>query len=373
MRRLVVLSVVVAAVFGLSVTAAAQEAYCTLGQYVWGHETREFNGLPIQDVLDGLITNADPLVIGMSGRGVTFMEGSEPTITAGLTASWKPAPLPEDLGDAVVDSTCVLPSDFPANKKGKFRGSLFGETIALSLNTRLDPALFDLEVCPVMLTVGALPGEDGLHGTEDDLLCDDCDTMTIHISEEVFAALGDTSGAGVTVGDILGLANLTLAGQDTLFDLTPKQVHAAVKNLNRGFKRCRFLVDCTDALADSFEIIDVKTIVRPDDPPEGGSRSTITEFGEGALSLRSTSPVSDLAVISYSVPEPSRVRVSVYNVAGREVDVIVDGEVNQRDNFIQMPIDSSRMPSGVYFVRMIATGTASRRAYTATSRMLVLR
>ncbi|MCK4510147.1 T9SS type A sorting domain-containing protein [bacterium] len=373
MRRLVVLSMVVAAVLGVSVAAGAQEAYCTLGQYVWGHETREFNGIPIPVLLDSLITGADPLVIGMPGRGVTFLDGSEPTITDGLTASWKAAPLPEDLGDAVIDSACALPPEFPANRKGKFRGSLFGETIALALNTRLDPDLFDLEVCPVMMTVGALPGEDGLYGTADDSLCADCDTMTIRIPEEVLAALGDTSGVGTTVGDILGLANLTLAGQDTLFDVTPKQVNEAVKILNRGFKRCRFLVDCTDALPDSFEIIDVKAAVRSDGPPEDGSRWDGAAFERGELSLRPASPVSDLAVISYSIPEPCRVRLSVYNIAGREVDVIVDGEINQRDNFIQVAIDSGRMPSGVYFVRMTATGTASGRAYSQAGKMLVVR
>jgi hypothetical protein len=372
MNRHIVLFAVVF-VLALSPPVCAQETYCTLGQQVWGHGTREFNGVTIPTILDSLITAADPLVIGMPGRSVTFLDGSEPTITAGLTASWKPAPLPEDLGDAVIDSTCALPDEFPADKKGKFRGSLFGETIALSLNTRLDPDLFGLEVCPVMLTVGALPGDDGLYGTADDSLCADCDTMTIRIPDEVLAALGDTSGIGTTVGDILGLANLTLAGQDTLFDVTPKQVNEAVKVINRGFKRCRFLVDCISALPDSLEIIEIKGIVHPNDPPGGDARlsGNVSEWGE--LSLRSTSPVSDMAVITYSVPEPCRVRISVYSVAGREVDVIVDGEVNQRDNFIQMPIDSGRMPSGVYFVRMSATGTASGRAYTQTGKMLVLR
>ena len=309
----------------------------------------------------------------MPGRGVTFLDGSESTITAGLSASWRAAPFPEDLGDAVIDSTCVLPDEFPANKKGKFRGSLFGETIALSLNTRLAPGLFDLEVCPLMLTVGALPGEDGLYGTADDSPCTDCDTMSIRIPEEVLAALGDTLGTGTTVGDILGLANLTLAGQDTLFDVTPRQVNAALKVLNRGFKRCRFLVDCVSALPDSIVIIEIKGIVHPDDTPGGGTRAERAASEWGELALRSSSPVSDMAVIAYSVPEPSRVRISVYNVAGREVDVIVDGEVNQRDNFIQVPIDSGRMPSGVYFVRMSATGTSSGRTYTQTGKMLVLR
>ncbi len=373
MRNLGTLALVLVVTLGFSATAVAQESYCTLSQQVWGHATREFNGVAIPAILDSLITDADPLVIGMPGRGVTFTEGSETTITRGLAASWKAAPLPEDLGDAVIDSTCVLPDEFPASKNGKFRGSLFGETIALSLNTRLDPDLFGLEVCPVMLTVGALPGEDGLYGTADDSLCADCDTMTIRIPEEVLAALGDTSGVGTTVGDILGLANLTLAGQDTLFDVTPKQVQQAVKVLNRAFKRCRFLVDCVSALPDSIDIIEIKGVVHPNDPPDGRESADGATSDWGELSLRSTSPVSDMASIAYSVPEPCRVRISVYSVAGREVDVLVDGQVNQRDNFIQMPIDSGRMPSGVYFVRMSATGTASGRDYTQTGKMLVLR
>jgi len=39
MKRLVVLSMVVAAMFGLSVAAAAQEAYCTLGPVSYTHLT----------------------------------------------------------------------------------------------------------------------------------------------------------------------------------------------------------------------------------------------------------------------------------------------------------------------------------------------
>jgi hypothetical protein len=80
-----------------------------------------------------------------------------------------------------------------------------------------------------------------------------------------------------------------------------------------------------------------------------------------------------MATIAYSVPEPCDVRISIYNVAGREVGVLVDGEVNQRDGLVQVPVDRGRVPSGVYFVRMTATGTASGRAYSQTGKMLVLR
>ena len=85
MRRVLVLLVVVF-VLVAALPAASQDAYCTLGQYVWGHETREFNDVPLPTLLDSLITASEPLTIGMPGRGVSFLDGSEPTITAGLTA-----------------------------------------------------------------------------------------------------------------------------------------------------------------------------------------------------------------------------------------------------------------------------------------------
>jgi hypothetical protein len=371
MTRSACLAVVVILVFVSG--AGAQDAYCTLGQYVWGHATREFNNIAMPVLLDSLITDVDPLAVGMPGRGVTFLDGSEPTITTGLTASWKPAPLPDDLGDAVVDSTCVLPPGFPAKKNGKFRGSLLGETIALSLNTRLDPDLLTLEVCPVMLTVRAAPGPDGLHGTTDDSLCARCDTMTVRIPEEVLTALGDSTGAAVTVGDILGLANLTLAGQDTLFDVTARRVYDAVKVINRGFKDCRYLVSCNSGAPDTVFAVDYRDAIFPDDPRIGGSEAADSDREWGELSLVTASPVSDVAVVHYGLPEPCRLTISIYSVAGRLLDVLIDGEVNQPSGFIQVPIEAGRMPSGVYFVRMVARGSASGRGYSASDKMLVLR
>ena len=76
---------------------------------------------------------------------------------------------------------------------------------------------------------------------------------------------------------------------------------------------------------------------------------------------------------SRSVRRVGRGSLSVYNIAGREVDVIVDGEINQRDNFIQVAIDSGRMPSCARGRRPTATGTASGRAYSQTGKMLVVR
>jgi hypothetical protein len=283
-------------------------------------------------------------------------------------------PLPEDLGDAVIDSTCELPPEFPAQKNGKFRNSLLGETIALSLNTVLDAELPLLEVCPVMYTVAALPGEDGLYGTEDDSLCAGCDTMTIRIPEEVLEALSDTTGTGVTVGDILGLANLTLAGQDTLYDLTPKQVATAVKVINRGFKRCRYLVDCVDSESDTveIEIIDIKMGTGWWGDGDGGPETRSATKDEGT-SLSVAGSTTGPSTIHFAVPEPCRARITVYDVAGREVDVILEGDVAQGAGSVGMSMLSDGLPSGVYFVRLQATGTSTGRSYSETGKMLIVR
>jgi len=102
--------------------------------------------------------------------------------------------------------------------------------------------------------VAGFAGPDSLYGTEDDTTSAVCDTMTIRIPTAVLSALQDSMGVSATVGNVLEFANIALAGEET-YDATLKGVWHAVKNLNRAFKRCRFLVYCQQ---DSVVVIDVK-------------------------------------------------------------------------------------------------------------------
>lgn len=364
MRHLIVLSTSVLLL--VPVLAPAQESYTTLEENTWGNPHKSFNFVTIPDWVDSLVSESSPLVVGKPGRSLTFYDGAEPAILAGLPASGQPAALPDSLGDAAVDSTCALPEDLPAHKKGKLKNSLLGETIALALNTRLDPDLIDLDVCSVMLTVAGCAGPDSLYGTADDTLCAACDTMTIRIPEAVMSAVKDSLGNPATVSSILDFANTALAGEDT-YDATLKGVWHAVKNINRAFKGCRFLVDCVEDT--SFVPIEAKS---PSGGSDGPERSG--EISGSSVTLATTSPVMSSAVVHFAVPEPSAVDLVLYNVAGREVAVLMDDFHCDQSAYIEFPIDrQGRMPSGVYFVRLSARAVGSGAQYHKTAKMLIVR
>ena len=112
--------------------------------------------------------------------------------------------------------TQVYSSAIPLTSKGKFKNVLLGQTIALSLNIRLDNDLAGVGLCPVMITQASLPGPDGIHGTSDDILdpgpdgipgSGDEDIYTFTIPASVFTAL-DSLGLSHTVSGLLQLANI---------------------------------------------------------------------------------------------------------------------------------------------------------------------
>lgn len=358
MRLLKSLLVVVVVMFPLLVHA--QESYCTLEDALWGNEHQSFNDVPIPALLDSLIPPGVPLTVGIPGRSVSFADGSEPCILAGLPAGGSYGALTGDFVDAVVDTECVLPEGFPANRKGKFNSSLLGETIALSLNVRLDPDLASVEVTDLMLTVQALPGEDGLSGTADDSLCAECDTMTVRIPEDVLAAISDSMGVDPTVSALLDLANASLAGET--YGVAYKYVWKAVKNINRAFKDCRFLVGAED-IPDIIPIVETMS---------GGSGREAEGHSDAFLSLAAEAGLGDVASVRLSVPETSELTLAVYTVAGRRAAAVVERTVGEGETVLDLP-SGGRLRSGVYFVRAVAEGVQTGRTATKTVKLIVVR
>lgn len=360
-------AVIVAGMLVSPVVAQGQMSYTTLGDHDYGNPHKSFNGVGIPAWIDSLV-GVDPLVLGTSGRSLTFQDGSEACIIAGLPAFGKPAAFPEALGDAVVDSTCELPPELPASHHGKLKNQLLGETIALSLNARLDPDLVDLDVCPWMFTVQGLAGPDGLYGTMDDTMCVDCDTMTIRIPDTVIAAIADSMGGVPTVGTVLEFANMALGGGG-IYDASYHDVWHAVKNLNRAFKGCRFLVACEADSADSVEVFPTCASLEGHVSTEYHGAMT-----DGATWLAAASPVRDGATIRYSVPEASHVRIVAYNVAGREVAVMTDREVAAGAGAVEVALDrTNALASGVYLIRMTATSLTSGEKYAQMGKMIIVR
>jgi len=336
-------------------TLFAQTAYSTLDDATWGNENASFRETPIPVLLDSLIAG-EPLVLGAPGRSVAFEDGSEPCILMGLPSSGRPLALPE-IGDAVVDSSCVLPADFPANRHGKFKNSLLGETIALSLNVRMDMGLGDVLVEPIMETVQALPGEDGVWGTSDDTLCADCDTMTIKIPGSVLAAVADSMGLDPTINGVLAFANSALGGE--AYGVRYRDTWHAVKNLNRGFRRSRCLLESAP--------IDTIIPVFLTGPP---TRTSTDDSARSVVLWASSSP--GRSVVHLELPEAADVRVAAYNVAGRRVATLVDEVCRAGELRLDFPPEGS-LPSAVYFVRASVVSEATGDTVVRTSKVLLVR
>lgn len=89
----------------------------------------------------------------------------------------------------------------------------------------------------------------------------------------------------------------------------------------------------------------------------GGSYTSVAEVELGlapkefTLSQNYPNPFNPTTNIEFTVPEDGRASVRIYDVLGREVAIIFDGEV--KAGYVQRAIfDASRLSTGFYFARL---------------------
>jgi hypothetical protein len=72
-----------------------------------------------------------------------------------------------------------------------------------------------------------------------------------------------------------------------------------------------------------------------------------TEF---ELSQNYPNPFNPETSIEYALPENAKIRLSVFNMLGQEVQVLVDGQMEA--GYHKATFDGADMSSGVYFYRL---------------------
>ncbi len=85
-----------------------------------------------------------------------------------------------------------------------------------------------------------------------------------------------------------------------------------------------------------------------------------------ALLQNSPNPFNPRTAISYQLPAVGRIRLTIYDLLGREVKTLVDGTVNA--GLHTVTFDAGGLASGVYFCRL-----CSASGFVATRRMMLLR
>jgi hypothetical protein len=84
-----------------------------------------------------------------------------------------------------------------------------------------------------------------------------------------------------------------------------------------------------------------------------------------ALRQNYPNPFNPSTTLRYALPRPTVVQISVYDILGREVATLVQGQRPAGSHTVAF--DASLLPGGVYFARLIAGGAIH------TLKMLLLR
>jgi len=100
------------------------------------------------------------------------------------------------------------------------------------------------------------------------------------------------------------------------------------------------------------------------------NQTTSVEYNGGnpvhyALAQNYPNPFNPSTTIRFTIPRPGLVTLRVYNVLGREVATLVNGDLSSGS--YQVTFEASGLASGVYFYRLVTPG------YVETKKMLLLK
>ncbi len=144
-------------------------------------------------------------------------------------------------------------------------------------------------------------------------------------------------------GGVLG--GVTQTGATFTFtSASPATVFFPIERADPEVARVSFFLKVTDACQQTVDVDPAFALAA------GADEALVTALGQAR-----PNPTRDRAVIDYSLAEAGRVRLVVYDVLGREVATLVDGQVEAGAH--EATFEGGSFPSGVYVYRLVAGAT----------------
>jgi len=341
-----------------------QVQFLTLTQGFYGNDGGKecSSGKTAAQLITSALSTGD-LQVGLSGRSFTLRQSvaadDATCLIMRLPAGGASKQLPS--GNGVFSTNCNTTTNLPL-KNGKFSNILLGQTITLGLNLKFEPTLGNRPLTDVFMTTQAMDYVDGICRNGNDVPLASSD-RSFYIPPPVLSALGVNN----KVGDLYALANSGLGGAATgVSGSAPlDSIALALRAINNGFDNFRRLV--------AFSPAPLAPLGRTESA-DGGP--ILTTPGEYSLSVNYPNPFNPATIIKFALPEPSVVRLSVFNMLGEEVSRLADGVVEVGDHSIAWnanDVHGRTLSSGVYFYRLHATSLTGGKGFSKVQKMLLLK
>lgn len=306
----------------LTVQAVPQE-YCAYLQSYWGSSTAtSCNGTTSSAMLPGLLSTT--LASGYNNRQILFTSGDVSCLQSKLpTTNQNSSSLPNGI------VTCSNATGNGYTNNGKFNNNLLGQSIALALSIRHNPALGNLAITGPYITTWAASA--CVNGT------------AVPNTRQVFALPASVvtyMGTSNTVNDLLLLANKglgnALPGNAPSKDL----IASACLTIINAFDHCRILTGFTQTSA--------------------GARVTEVNLDDQDPTYMQVfpNPTQDKATVSFVATGGSRTVLEVYNMNGALQTSVLDATMPE-DGMYTFDLDCTTFTKGIYFVRLTVDNQTS--------------
>ena len=201
---------------------------------------------------------------------------------------------------------------------GRFKNTLLGQAIALSLNLRMNTGLGNLRVTTSTFTTWASTAcvnGNAIAGTN----------LNFSIPQSVINCLGTTNNK---VTDLLTLANKKLGGVNTCSSMSLSDITAALDAVNNGFDKCRIVASGNIRL----------------------DSETMKEDGVSGMTVF-PNPTSGEATVNFTPSVDGHATMDLFGINGSLAANLFSSDV-QADALYNVNFTTYDLPSGVYFIRL---------------------
>ncbi|VAX26930.1 hypothetical protein MNBD_IGNAVI01-3126 [hydrothermal vent metagenome] len=82
-------------------------------------------------------------------------------------------------------------------------------------------------------------------------------------------------------------------------------------------------------------------------------------------------PFNPTTVIKFGLPEPSNVKIEIYNMLGQKIDIVAEG--NKASGYHEITWNASKLSSGIFLINFTAVGIESGHNYNQVKKALLLK